>query len=226
MLKKIIRFKFIILVLLIVSLVLVAKFSPLGEYLSVAKVRGLVENSGIYGPLIFILIYILITITLLPGTPFTIASGVLFGTLQGGFLTVIGATIGATIAFIVSRFFGEDFVERILKNKFKKVYELDEKIEKRGFLVMLFLRLIPLFPFNGLNFAMGLTKIRLKQYFFGTLLGIIPGTMILANIGGSSGDFSSPQFIISIVLFILLMLILPVYKNAQKKFKKTKTARG
>lgn len=213
--------KFVIFVFLILLLVLVAKFSPLGDYLSVDKVRDVVENSGIYGPLIFILIYIVITITLLPGTPFTIASGVLFGTLQGGFLTVIGATIGATIAFLISRFFGEDFVERILKNRFKKVYELDEKIEKRGFLVMLFLRLIPIFPFNGLNFAMGLTKIRLKQYFFGTLIGIIPGTMILANIGGASADISSPQFILSIVLFILLMLILPVYKYVQKKLKKT-----
>jgi len=213
--------KFVIFIFLILLLVLVAKFSPLGDYLSVDKVRVIVDNSGIYAPLIFILIYMVITITLLPGTPFTIASGVLFGTLQGGFLTVIGATIGATIAFLISRFFGADFVERILKDRFKKVYELDEKIEKRGFLVMLFLRLIPLFPFNGLNFAMGLTKIRLKQYFFGTLIGIIPGTMILANIGGASADISSPQFILSIVLFIMLMLILPVYKYVQKKLQKT-----
>jgi len=213
--------KFVIFGFLILLLVLVAKFSPLGDYLSVDKVRDVVENSGIYGPLIFILIYIVITITLLPGTPFTIASGVLFGTLQGGFLTVIGATIGATIAFLISRFFGEDFVERILKNRFKKVYELDEKIEKRAFLVMLFLRLIPIFPFNGLNFAMGLTKIKLKQYFFGTLIGIIPGTMILANIGGASADISSSEFILSIVLFIMLMLLLPVYKYVQKKLQKT-----
>jgi len=102
-------------------------------------------------------------VILLPGTPFTIASGLLFGTLYGGLVTVIGATLGATLAFFIARFFGEDFVERILKNKFKKIYEYDEKIEKKGFLVMLFLRLVPLFPFNGLNFSMGLTKIKPKK---------------------------------------------------------------
>lgn len=225
MVKKV-KLKFIIFIFLILSLLLVAKFSPLGEYLSVDKVRNLVDSTGVYGPFIFILIYTVITITLLPGTPFTIASGVLFGTVKGGLLTVIGATVGATIAFLISRFFGEDFVEKILRKRFKKVYELDEKIEKKGFLVMLFLRLIPIFPFNGLNFAMGLTKIRLKQYFFGTLIGIIPGTLILANIGGTSSNLSSPQFILSIVLFIALILVLPVYKYARKKLQNPKLKKG
>ena len=211
--------KFSILLLIIISLVLAAKYTALGDYMSVEKVRELIQEAGVYGPLIFILVYVIVTVTFLPGTPFTIASGVLFGTLKGGMLTVVGATVGAGIAFLIARFFGGDFVNKLLKNKFKKIYEYDEKIEKNGFLVMLFLRLIPLFPFNGLNFAMGLTKIRKRDYISATFLGIIPGSMILANIGGQSGDLMSPQFILSIVLFVLLMFTLPLYKYAKKKFR-------
>ena len=211
--------KFSILLLIIISLVLAAKYTALGDYMSVEKVRELIQEAGVYGPLIFILVYVIVTVTFLPGTPFTIASGVLFGTLKGGMLTVVGATVGAGIAFLIARFFGGDFVNKLLKNKFKKIYEYDEKIEKNGFLVMLFLRLIPLFPFNGLNFAMGLTKIRKRDYILGTFLGIIPGSMILANIGGQSGNLMSPQFILSIALFILLIFTLPLYKYVQKKFK-------
>jgi len=214
--------KFALLIIIIAALIVLAKYTGLGKLLNVEYVRGVVDNAGIYGPLIFILVYFAVTVTFLPGTPFTIASGVLFGTLSGGLYTVIGATLGATVAFIIARFFGGDFVERILKDKFNKLYEYDEKIEKNGFLVMLFFRLVPLFPFNGLNFAMGLTKIKFKHYFLATFLGIIPGTFILANIGGTSSDVMSPQFIFSIVLFVLLILILPIYKYAKKKFRKAK----
>ena len=77
--------------------------------------------------------------------------------------------------------------------------------------------LIPLFPFNGLNFAMGLTKIRLRDYVVGTFLGIIPGTMIFANIGSASLNFKSPQFIIAIILLLSLMAVLPIYNYVQKK---------
>lgn len=214
--------KFSVLIIIILALFLGAKSTGLYDYINVDTAREKISNAGIYGPLFFILIYIIIAVTFIPGTPFTIASGVLFGTLKGGLYTVIGATIGATIAFFIARFFGEDFVEKLLKNKFKKLYEYDNKIEKHGFLVMLFFRLIPLFPFNGLNFAMGLTKIKAKHYILATLIGIIPGTFILANIGGSSSNIKSAQFIFSIALFILLMFIPFIYKYAKKRIKKTK----
>jgi uncharacterized membrane protein YdjX (TVP38/TMEM64 family) len=85
---------------------------------------------------------------------------------------------------------------------------------------MLFLRLVPLFPFNGLNFALGLTRIKFRDYLFGTVIGIIPGTYVFASIGSSAKDPTGPLLYVFIGLFILLALVPTVYKKFKQKGKK------
>jgi len=167
-------------------------------------------------PVIFILLYTIATIIFLPGTPLTIAGGAIFGTFFGTLYTIIGATIGAAIAFFIARYLGASFVNDLVNKKFKKLDSYDKKLEKNGFLVVLFLRLVPIFPFNGLNFALGLTKVKSKDYIIATFLGIIPGSFVLAFFGGSLASLNPLNIALAIALFILLAFSPKIYKKFKK----------
>jgi uncharacterized membrane protein YdjX (TVP38/TMEM64 family) len=174
-----------------------------------------VSGYGNLAPIIYILIYTLATVLFLPVSILTIAGGFIFGTLIGTSLTVIGATAGAFLAFLFARYIGTSFVKRIQK-KYTQLKEYDKKIEQNGLKVMLFLRLLPVFPFAGMNYAMGLTKMKTKDYFLGTLVGIIPGTFVYIYIGATATDLRSPQFYFALTLLSLLVIIPALIKKYKK----------
>lgn len=118
--------------------------------------------------------------------------------------TIIGAIIGGTISFYISRVLGREIVEKIIKGRGKW---FEDGVEKRGFLLIFILRLIPLFPFDIISYGAGLSKIKYKDFAFGTLIGIIPGVLIFTNLGDKTLNTKSPEFIIAIALLILLLLI-------------------
>ena len=209
--------KFFIFLALIALITYLTKQYNLSSLLSPTMIRENIMSYGMLAPAAFILIYILATVFFVPGTPLTIASGIAFGSVLGTFYTVIGATIGATIAFFIARFLGEDFVESILKDKFKKLYEWDQKLESSGLPVVLFLRIAPIFPFNGLNFALGLTRVKARDYIIGTLVGIIPGSFVLAYFGNAVTEFSIMGIIFAVLLFLALVFSWPCYNYYCKR---------
>jgi len=202
--------------IIVVILILIRVFEA-GRFLSPSLLRETITGYGVAAPIIFIIIYILATLFFLPGTPLTISSGLIFGSFLGTVYTVIGATIGATLSFIISRYLGKSFVEKILKNKYKKLYSYDKKIEENGLLVVLFLRLVPLFPFNGLNFALGLTKLKKRDFIIGTAFGIIPGSFVLAFFGNSLAELNIMKIVIAVLLFVLLAFTPILYKKFKKR---------
>lgn len=208
--------KFIFFVLLIVGVLYAVQTWNIGELLDPEAVKSKIEGMGAVAPLAYILIYVVSTVLLLPSSAVTVTGGAVFGSVMGTIYTVVGATIGATISFLIARYFGEKFVEKILKNKFQKIYEYDEKIEQNGFMVMFFLRLIPIVPFNILNYAMGLTRIRFKDYLIATFIGIIPGTFVYTFFGSSLSNMNPVHIIIAIVLLLALMSIMPIYNHFKK----------
>lgn len=212
--KKLI--KPLILVLFIAVVVFLGKYFDLVRVLNKEFIQSYVSSFGVFAPLVFGMLYFIGTVIFFPGTPLSISGGLLFGIVKGTAIIVVSATLGSVLAFMIARTLGKGFVDKLLKNKFHKLEEYDEKIAKNGFMTVLFLRLIPLFPFTGLNFALGLTKVRVRDYFLATLVGIIPGSLVLANIGASANDISSPQFYLSILLFFGLMFIPAVYKKVMK----------
>lgn len=121
----------------------------------------------------------------LPGAPLTLLSGVLLGTFWGTIVAIIGNTIGAMLAFLLARYFLQNYVQNTLLKKYPKIDEYENHISRHGFKTVVFLRLIPLFPFNALNFILGVTQVRFKDYFWGTLIGIIPGTFAFVHFGES-----------------------------------------
>jgi len=207
----------IFIVLIVISFFIIKQFNIMSHF-NPLEVRNMISSTGSFAPLVFIFLYVLSSVFFLPGAVFSISSGILFGTVLGTIYTVIGASIGATLAFLIARYFARSFFEDIVERKFPKIKEYDERLEKNGFMTVLFFRLIPLFPFNGLNFALGLTKVKIKDYFLATLIGIIPGTFVYVYLGNSLAEMNYTNVIIAIVLIILLSLSLKIY-NSRKKIK-------
>ena len=170
---------------------------------------------------LYIGIYCLQTAFSLPGAAIlTLAGGFLFGTLVGALYVNIGATSGATLAFLAARYLLRETVER----KFgKRLDSIQKGFAKNAFNYLLTLRLIPLFPFFLVNSASGLTRIRLGTYVLATAIGILPGSLVYSNAGkqlgaiDSLGDIASSQVLGAFVLLGILALVPAVYQ----KFRKT-----
>lgn len=168
---------------------------------SAGDIRDTVDSAGIAAPLAFVALYVGLTVIAFPGAIPSAASGLLFGTALGTVLTVTGATIGATLAFLIGRRLGRAQVERIAG---ERTARLDSWLERRGFLAVLYARLVPLVPFNVLNYAAGLTSIRTRDYVVATAIGIVPGSFAYTALGGSIDDPASPEFIAAVALIVIL----------------------
>jgi len=145
-----------------------------------AAVETWVRGYGLWAPVVFAGLYIVATVLLLPGSLLTIVSGILFGPILGTFYSLIGATIGATVAFLIARFLASGWVARKSGNRLRK---LIDGVEAEGWRFVAFVRLVPLFPFNFLNYALGLTRIQLSHYVLATTICILPGGLAYAYLG-------------------------------------------
>ena len=171
----------------------------------------------------FMALYILQTALSLPGAAIlSLAAGAIFGSLMGTLYAIIAATIGATLAFLVTRYLLRD---TILEKFGPKLEGINRELEARGFNYLLFLRLVPLFPFFLINLAAGLTRLPLRTFVLGTLIGIIPGGFVYVNAGASLAtinslrDVASPRVLGSFALlglFALVPVLYQKYKGAKR----------
>ena len=155
------------------------------DQLDVAALREWADRAGVAAPVLFVAIYALGTLLFLPGSVITLAGGAIFGPILGTFYNLVGATLGALLAFLVARFLAADWVERKTGGRLKR---LKEGVEKEGWRFVAFVRLVPLFPFNLLNYALGLTRIPPSQYLIATSVFIIPGTIAYTYLGYLGGE--------------------------------------
>lgn len=139
-----------------------------------------VQHAGMAGPIVFMLIYAVGTVFFLPGSVLTLAGGAIFGPVLGTLYNLTGATIGATISFIIARYLASDWVEHKTGGRLK---QLKEGVEGEGWHFIAFVRLVPLFPFNLLNFALGLTRIKLSHYIIASYVCMLPGAIAYTYLG-------------------------------------------
>jgi len=163
----------------------------------------------------FMTLYIVQTALSLPGAAvLSLAAGAVFGSLPGTLYANLAATIGATLAFLVTRYLLRDAV---LARFGPKLEGINRELETRGFNYLLFLRLVPLFPFFLINLAAGLTRLRLRTFVLGTMIGIIPGGFVYVNAGASLAsinslrDVASPRVLGSFALLGLFALVPVLY---------------
>lgn len=163
-----------------------------------------VNNAGYAGPILFILIYAVGTVFFLPGSLLTLAGGAIFGPVLGTLYNLTGATIGATLAFLVARYLASDWAEQRAGGRLKK---LKEGVEEEGWRFVAFVRLVPLFPFNLLNFALGLTHIKLWHYVLASCICMLPGGVAYTYLGYAGREaFAGGEGIIQKGLIALALL--------------------
>jgi len=143
------------------------------------------QSLGAWGPIFVALFYIVACVFLLPGSVLTLGAGFLFGVPVGLLSAWIGATLGACVAFLVGRTLARDWVARkVLRNP--KFAAVDEAVGREGFKIVLLLRLSPVFPFNFLNYALGLTKVSFGEYALASLIGMLPGGLMYVYFGSAA----------------------------------------
>lgn len=184
-----------------------------------------VKHLGAMGGIAFILLYSVATVAFIPGSLLTLGAGVVFGLFWGSFYVFIGATLGATLAFLIGRYLARQWVaQKIARNR--KFKAIDAAVSDKGLKIVILTRLSPIFPFNLLNYAYGVTGVSLKDYVIGSL-GMIPGTIMYVYFGSLAGNLatlgtnvpqnSMLQWVIRIVgLIATLAVTIYVTKIARK----------
>ncbi|MEL6462580.1 MAG: TVP38/TMEM64 family protein [Cyanobacteria bacterium J06621_15] len=171
---------------LIAILIIIGNYFDLQGFFS--KSLLWVESLGWLAPIAFIVIYNIATLLFIPGSLLTLKGGCIFGLVGGSMYVLIAATIGATFAFLVGRYISRDWVCRQIGNK-PKFKAIDKAVAKNGFKIVFLTRLSPIFPFNLLNYAFGVTQVSLKDYIFGSI-GMIPGTVMYVYMGSIIGHIA------------------------------------
>jgi uncharacterized membrane protein YdjX (TVP38/TMEM64 family) len=148
-----------------------------------------VERQGAFGPVAFVLGYAVATVAFVPGALLTLAAGAIFGLVRGTVYVLVAATLGATLAFLVARYAARPWVEkRIAANP--RFSAVDRAVGTQGRRIVFLLRLSPVFPFNLLNYALGLTRVRFPDYLIASI-GMLPGTLLYVYYGKLAGEVAS-----------------------------------
>ena len=150
------------------------------DKIDLVLIKEQINSLGIFAPMIFIAIYVVAAIAFLPSFTFTMLGGLLFGTLLGGLYSLIGASLGAMISFLISRYFASDWLE---KSNSGMIQKLREGSEKQGWKFLAFTRLSMVFPYNLQNYGFGLTKMSCFQFTLITFLTMAPSTFFYAYLG-------------------------------------------
>lgn len=203
-----------IFLLLIIAAIMAVRFSGAIHYLERDALRASIQGYGALAPVLYMLLYAVAPALFLPGLPITIVGGILFGPFRGVVYTIISSTIGACVAFLVSRHIAREWIERKLRSP--RWRRLDVGVEKHGWKIVAFTRLIPLFPFNLLNYAFGLTKIKFFHYAAATFIGMLPACIAFIVFSNSLLEAVrgriSPEFIIGLGLIILVSMVPVLYR--------------
>jgi uncharacterized membrane protein YdjX (TVP38/TMEM64 family) len=159
----------------IIAILVFSYVFGIGQKLAV--LRGWIEALGALGPVVFILIYAGAVVAALPGSAITIIAGAIFGSVLGVIIVSIASTVGAALAFLVGRYFARDAIAKWLskRERFKK---LDDLTEKHGAIIVALVRIVPIFPFNIVNYGFGLTRVRFWTYVFWSWVCMLPGTVL------------------------------------------------
>ena len=176
--------KWISIALIVLAIFLFMQTLPVGR--AIEAMQGWIEGLGVWGPVVFALIYVAATLVLAPVFLLTVAAGALFGLVQGTIAVSIASTVGAAMAFLVARYFAREKVSEYVKRS-PKFDAIDKAIDEGGWKIVALLRLSPAVPFNLQNYAYGLTSIRFWTCVLTSWLFMLPGTFMYVYLGKAVG---------------------------------------
>lgn len=207
----------IALILVLVALMVLAKVFNLGDRLG--ELRGWIHSLGALGPVVYMVIYAVAVVLAIPGSVITVMAGVLFGSVLGIAVVSVGSTTGASLAFLIARHIARDSVAQRFANNEKFVH-LDQLTKKHGAIIVAITRLIPIFPFNLLNYGFGLTQVPFRTYVLWSWICMLPGTLLFV-VGADAVTSGIAQgkipWVLIIVFAATVALIVFLVSRAKKK---------
>jgi uncharacterized membrane protein YdjX (TVP38/TMEM64 family) len=209
----------LLLIIVIVTLFVLARAFELGE--KFGELRIWIESLGVWGPIVFVFIYAAGVVAAFPGSAMTITAGALFGSVLGVIVVIFAATFGASLAFLISRYFARGSIAKWLQGK-EKFRKLDELTEKHGAIIVALTRLAPIFPFNLLNYGFGLTKVKFWTYVIWSFICMLPGTILY--VVGADVVFQAiqkgeaPWILIGTLILAIIFLVI-IVKYARRRLK-------
>lgn len=207
-------------VVFILLLIFVTIFLRERNFTNIDELKFLINKYSVISPIIYILLFAILPTFFITVTILAIISGAVFGFIKGAIYTFIGAFLNATLTYLVSKYVAYDFVSDIVKRKYSDTYaKIESNVKgKSGFILMLILRLLPLIPYTALNYMAGISGYEYKIFITSTLLGIIPGMLCYVNIGSSSVNGLTKEFVFAISLLIVFCIFISLI--AKKYYKK------
>jgi uncharacterized membrane protein YdjX (TVP38/TMEM64 family) len=186
--------------------------TPNGGAALAFMLEAFLSRIGWLGPVLYVALYLAGTLVAFPGSVLTIAGGFAFGLWTATLLVTIGANLGASAAFLFARYVARGAIEKKLP---ARLQSLNRDLEARGVRTVLFLRLVPLFPFNMINYVCGLSRLRYRDFLVGSVIGMVPGTFlwIYAARSAVSLSLTNPLTWVPLVLFVVMLLVPRLYRK-------------
>lgn len=204
------KWKWVLYAIAVILIVLAVKYFHVQDLLKVAL--DWIGKLGPWGPVIFIGLYVVATVLFIPGSVLTLGAGAIFGVALGSICVSISATLGATAAFLVGRYLARDAIARKIE-KNKKFAAIDRAVADEGWKIVLLTRLSPVFPFTLLNYAFGLTRVKLSHYVLASWIGMMPGTVMfvyvgsLVNVGAQHRHLTTGELVLYAVGFLATAVV-------------------
>ncbi len=201
----------------VIAVIVLARVLGLGG--SLATLRSWMASAGPWGPVVFIVLYVAATVAALPGSVLTVAAGALFGSVLGVIVVSAASTLGASLAFLIARHFARASVDQWLgaSARFRR---LDSLTEAQGPVIVAITRLVPIFPFNFLNYAFGLTRVKFTTYVFWSWLCMLPGTIVYVAgtdaITTAIAERRVPWILVAVVAAVIVILTLLVRRARRR----------
>jgi uncharacterized membrane protein YdjX (TVP38/TMEM64 family) len=212
--KKLI--KHITITLLIIFAILITLSYLLNRNISLTDIQDYVKSYGALAPLVlFVMIIIASSIGFIFQIPVAVA-GLLLNPWMAFFISLAGLTIGAIISFSIARIFARDYVEKRFVKKLEKLKKYDEHLKKRGFITVLIFRLIAIIPYELINIAGGLSRVKASSFLLATIIGIIPGTAIAVYFAKTTQNIESTEFLVAMIINIAFSLTPLLFKKVRR----------
>jgi uncharacterized membrane protein YdjX (TVP38/TMEM64 family) len=213
------QLKLVLIVGLILGLLVASRFVDIPGALKGAL--DWIEGLGVLGMVVFVVLYIVACIFVLPGPALTLGAGAIYGLPIGFALVSVGSTLGASCTFVIGRYFARDWVEaKVSSNKTFSL--IDEAVAQQGWKIVFLTRLTPLIPFNIQNYGYGLTKVSLLPYAVASWIGMMPGTVLFTYVGtlggeAAGGDSSVASWVMRGVALVATILVTVVITRIAKR---------
>lgn len=207
-------------VVVVILLFVGFKFLPVDEWIK--WLEDWIESLGPWGPIVFVIAYVLLALLLIPGSALTASAGLLFGLGWGTLWVIIAANLAANIAFPIGRYFARDPVKKRLEGN-DNFTAVDNAVAREGWKIVGLTRLSPIFPFTLMNYAFGITKVPWLHYAIASLIGMAPGTFMyvyfgsLAKLAAGSEEKSTTQIVVTILGWIVTVIVTVYVTKVAKK---------